>query len=739
MSLNFDFSQLDKLPEGTTAKKGPKFQPKFLAKPRAGPSFAPQATLGKPSPTAQPASQPTAAPAQKQQQAAAAVPSTSKPSAAPVQLGIPSKRQPEQPTQVELQKPEATATTRAPKRPRKQAQPLPAAAEFPGGLAIEPETTSAERRPNATNAAIEDGGIEQTYERLRPASSLSARAQARQDAALNPRKRGRPRKTIATATQEGDEEQNAATTQAVGTTRRSIRKSMGTSTTQPSRFRTEAEREKAGIRRPSRSRRDYDKNNIIDDALLYEMASSSEEESEQEVGDAGQYFIYKGTYEVGDEEVGGDRAGPSNTTGRKQPHKQRARAGVDQRKSRKTPRKGDPLSTYKTKLKKIGDEKSKRKVSSLADQALDPQNWSMKKIVKWAGSRERKLKAEERKVRIERQKKVAADLAAGGTGAIGGEGGGHGDGEAGISADAQQQHPNRGDGAGSIGGTGRGGSQAALASPFPSGAALPAGASALGGTVPLASQQPQQQQQQQLPRNANLAPQVQVVDGRIVVNRQSLTVEAQEREQYTRIVTEDMNRLNSMSYTNRISNERWTTEDTELFYKALSQFGTDFTLISHLFPGRERRHLKNKYTRENKIHPDRIDEAMNQSSNGTINSYNDMIVMLKESGMAVGAGAAEAAGVASPSAPAAAAVLNGIPSPSSAGVGARSRVVRRGGNDTNVTAAPLAITEAGEPASQDDDDEEEEDDEAAEAAAAVPAADRGRGGRKKEARTATTN
>ncbi|KAL4524575.1 hypothetical protein Ndes2526A_g06695 [Nannochloris sp. 'desiccata'] len=662
MSLNFDFSQLDKLPEGTTAKKGPKFQPKFLAKPRAGPSFAPQATLGKPSPTAQPASQPTAAPAQKQQQAAAAVPSTSKPSAAPVQLGIPSKRQPEQPTQVELQKPEATATTRAPKRPRKQAQPLPAAAEFPGGLAIEPETTSAERRPNATNAAIEDGGIEQTYERLRPASSLR------------------------------DEEQNAATTQAVGTTRRSIRKSMGTSTTQPSRFRTEAEREKAGIRRPSRSRRDYDKNNIIDDALLYEMASSSEEESEQEVGDAGQYFIYKGTYEVGDEEVGGDRAGPSNTTGRKQPHKQRARAGVDQRKSRKTPRKGDPLSTYKTKLKKIGDEKSKRKVSSLADQALDPQNWSMKKIVKWAGSRERKLKAEERKVRIERQKKVAADLAAGGTGAIGGEGGGHGDGEAGISADAQQQHPNRGDGAGSIGGTGRGGSQAALASPFPSGAALPAGASALGGTVPLASQQPQQQQQQQLPRNANLAPQVQVVDGRIVVNRQSLTVEAQEREQYTRIVTEDMNRLNSMSYTNRISNERWTTEDTELFYKALSQFGTDFTLISHL----------------------KVEWLWAR-------------------------GAAEAAGVASPSAPAAAAVLNGIPSPSSAGVGARSRVVRRGGNDTNVTAAPLAITEAGEPASQDDDDEEEEDDEAAEAAAAVPAADRGRGGRKKEARTATTN
>lgn len=28
--------------------------------------------------------------------------------------------------------------------------------------------------------------------------------------------------------------------------------------------------------------------------------------------------------------------------------------------------------------------------------------------------------------------------------------------------------------------------------------------------------------------------------------------------------------------------------------QALSQFGTDFTLICHLFPGRQRRHLKNK-------------------------------------------------------------------------------------------------------------------------------------------------
>jgi len=756
MSLNFDFSQLDKLPEGTSAKKGSKFQPKFLAKPvsssagliasdlplrfsmrlinllplsilqRAGQSSNPQAALGKPAPVTRPASQPTAAPAQKKQQAAA--PSTSKPAAAaPVQLGIPSKRQPEQPTQGELRKPGApgAATTRAPKRPRKQAQPLPAAAEFPGGFAIEPEST-----------AGEDNGGEEPYERLRPAASLGARAQARQEAALNPRKRGRPRKTTTAATnavgiQKRNQEQNGTATQSSGPTQKSARKSTGTtSTAQPSRYRSEAEKRLAGIRRPSRNTRNYDKGFIIDpDEYLYKIAYKNQKQQRQEEDNAERYFNSNGRYETEENEE--DGAGPSQPTRKKDKQQrppQSARAGGNQRK----PRKGEPLSTYKTKLKKVGDEKSKRKVASLADQDLDPENWSLKKIVSWAGSRERKLKAEDRRAKIEHQKRVAANIAAGGTGVL--EEAALPWDEAGTSADAQQQHPNRRDSAAGVivRGGGRRGTQATLASP--SGAALPtetfpqSGGGETGGLVAPQQPQQQQQQQQQLPRNANLAPQVHMVGGRIVVNRQSLTVQAQEREQYTRVITDDTNRLNSMTYTNRISNERWTTEDTELFYKALSQFGTDFTLISHLFPGRERRHLKNKYTRENKLHPDRIDEAMNQSSNVTLNSYTDMIVMLKESGMAVGAGvtAAEATGAASPSAPAAAAVLNGISSPSNAGGSARPRATR-GGNDaaTNSAAAPLAITEAGEPASENDD----HDDNEAVAAEAVTS-NRGRSGRK---------
>lgn len=55
--------------------------------------------------------------------------------------------------------------------------------------------------------------------------------------------------------------------------------------------------------------------------------------------------------------------------------------------------------------------------------------------------------------------------------------------------------------------------------------------------------------------------------------------------------------------------------------QALSQFGTDFTLISHLFPGRQRPHLKNKFKRESKVNPRRVDAALKASASATATSY----------------------------------------------------------------------------------------------------------------------
>jgi hypothetical protein len=46
--------------------------------------------------------------------------------------------------------------------------------------------------------------------------------------------------------------------------------------------------------------------------------------------------------------------------------------------------------------------------------------------------------------------------------------------------------------------------------------------------------------------------------------------------------------------------------------KALSQFGTDFELISALFPGRSRREIKLKWTKEDKINSKKITAALMQ-------------------------------------------------------------------------------------------------------------------------------
>ncbi|GAB4822758.1 hypothetical protein N2152v2_009804 [Parachlorella kessleri] len=167
-------------------------------------------------------------------------------------------------------------------------------------------------------------------------------------------------------------------------------------------------------------------------------------------------------------------------------------------------------------------------------------------------------------------------------------------------------------------------------------------AEANGELVPRASSLPPQPQPQEQPSSVALAPQVHVVDGRIVVNQQSLMVQAQAAEAITRVVREDQPKLNSASYMRTIGNERWSPEDTELFYKALSQFGTDFSLLCHLFPGRQRRHLKNKFNKESRANPGRVDEALKASTKATVHSYKEMMSMLRAGGIG-GAGAAATA------------------------------------------------------------------------------------------------
>lgn len=79
------------------------------------------------------------------------------------------------------------------------------------------------------------------------------------------------------------------------------------------------------------------------------------------------------------------------------------------------------------------------------------------------------------------------------------------------------------------------------------------------------------------PAPSVLTPQVQIVNGRIVINQQSLVVAAQastrEDTGAYRRVEEDRPKLNYNSYSNRTPVERWKAEDTDLFYKVWLSFG----------------------------------------------------------------------------------------------------------------------------------------------------------------------
>ncbi|CAI5457720.1 unnamed protein product [Closterium sp. Yama58-4] len=110
------------------------------------------------------------------------------------------------------------------------------------------------------------------------------------------------------------------------------------------------------------------------------------------------------------------------------------------------------------------------------------------------------------------------------------------------------------------------------------------------------------------------APQVTVIDGRIVVNEASLTVDAQggrdaAMEGYKR-VEESSARLNYGTHMKREKSDRWSVEETTLWYQALQQFGTDFEMLQALFPKRSRRQMKAKFKREEMLHPHLVTHAL---------------------------------------------------------------------------------------------------------------------------------
>ncbi|KAL5703007.1 hypothetical protein ACHQM5_028154 [Ranunculus cassubicifolius] len=81
-------------------------------------------------------------------------------------------------------------------------------------------------------------------------------------------------------------------------------------------------------------------------------------------------------------------------------------------------------------------------------------------------------------------------------------------------------------------------------------------------------------------------------------------------------------KVNYHSYMKKRPRVRWSKERTELFYEAIRQFGTDFTMIEQMFPDldsdpiRRRQMVKAKYKIEERKQPTRLHDAFtNRSKN----------------------------------------------------------------------------------------------------------------------------
>jgi len=111
---------------------------------------------------------------------------------------------------------------------------------------------------------------------------------------------------------------------------------------------------------------------------------------------------------------------------------------------------------------------------------------------------------------------------------------------------------------------------------------------------------------------------VRVVDGKIVIDQKSLSIDSNEflnegESKLVRVHTSDNITGGKSRYGKVRKFDRWTDKETELFYKIIQMCGSDFALIQRLFPTRTRLQIKNKFKREERDNPKRLDYCFKHS------------------------------------------------------------------------------------------------------------------------------
>jgi transcription factor TFIIIB component B'' len=138
------------------------------------------------------------------------------------------------------------------------------------------------------------------------------------------------------------------------------------------------------------------------------------------------------------------------------------------------------------------------------------------------------------------------------------------------------------------------------------------------------------------PRFQMVDGQIQLVHGSTMVDREAEADReidnyevVEERDLTTRITSRSFLKNNKRFPNDFIlpgQGKRWTKDLTDLFYEGLEHFGTDFQMISHMFPGSTRRSIKLKFTREERDDPQRVRDALHGSS--TIDTHWDSFMQV---------------------------------------------------------------------------------------------------------------
>jgi len=102
-----------------------------------------------------------------------------------------------------------------------------------------------------------------------------------------------------------------------------------------------------------------------------------------------------------------------------------------------------------------------------------------------------------------------------------------------------------------------------------------------------------------------VVPQIVFKDGKAQLD---ISSQEQVHQKPLVVVTGNQKKVTTSRSFKKMSNtEKWSEYDTKKFYRALEFFGTDFSTIGKLFKNRSHNQIKNKFLKEEKVAPQKID------------------------------------------------------------------------------------------------------------------------------------